>query len=76
MTKLKRTAGEGPKRVELEQMRERHVLQDRVRMLGALKHSQMRDVFNCSNAYISPVFSSGTYFLKYLSYRGFLHRYC
>ncbi|KAJ1553617.1 hypothetical protein HK405_007401 [Cladochytrium tenue] len=36
--------GDGPKRVELEQMREVHVLQDRVTMLGAVKHSDVRNV--------------------------------
>ena len=37
-------AGDGPKRVDLEQMREQHVLQDRVTLLGALPHHQIRDV--------------------------------
>eukprot|EP00842_Homolaphlyctis_polyrhiza_P001709 jgi/Hompol1/2539/HPOL_002949-RA len=35
-------AGDGPKRTELEQMRERYELQDRVQMLGAVSHSDVR----------------------------------
>ena len=35
--------GDGPKRVELEQMRESHVLQDRVTMMGAVDHAHVRD---------------------------------
>ena len=37
--------GDGPKRIDIEQMRERNVLQERVKMLGSLKHSDMRNVF-------------------------------
>jgi phosphatidylinositol glycan class A protein len=37
-------AGDGPKRIDLEQMRERFVLQDRVKLLGAVKHADMRNV--------------------------------
>ncbi|VDN02515.1 unnamed protein product [Thelazia callipaeda] len=36
--------GDGPKRVEVEEMREQHRLQDRVIMLGSLPHDQVRDV--------------------------------
>ncbi|VDK80303.1 unnamed protein product [Anisakis simplex] len=36
--------GEGPKRVDVEEMRERYCLQDRVVMLGTLPHNQVRDV--------------------------------
>ncbi len=59
-------AGEGPKRIELEQMRERYVLQERVCMLGALKHSQMRDVrvywAKTDPSHTNIVSNSGTYF--------------
>lgn len=34
--------GEGPKRVDVEEMRERHGLQERVIMLGTLPHTQVR----------------------------------
>ncbi|KAI8895850.1 hypothetical protein BC833DRAFT_599876 [Globomyces pollinis-pini] len=37
-------AGDGPKRIDLEQMREYHVLQDRVTLLGALRQTEIRDV--------------------------------
>ena len=33
--------GDGPKRVRLEEMREKHSLQDRVEMLGAVQHVQV-----------------------------------
>jgi phosphatidylinositol glycan class A protein len=39
--------GDGPKRVDIEEMRERRNLQDRVRMLGAVPHTGVRDVM-CS----------------------------
>ncbi len=37
-------AGDGPKRVEIEQMREHHILQDRVTLLGALPHHEIRNI--------------------------------
>ncbi|XP_011813272.1 PREDICTED: phosphatidylinositol N-acetylglucosaminyltransferase subunit A isoform X2 [Colobus angolensis palliatus] len=36
--------GEGPKRIILEEVRERYQLHDRVRLLGALEHKDVRDV--------------------------------
>lgn len=36
--------GDGPKRVLIEEVREKHQLQDRVEMLGNLEHNQVRDV--------------------------------
>ena len=36
--------GDGPKRLLLEEVRERHNLLERVELLGGLKHSQVRDV--------------------------------
>ncbi|KAI8806458.1 hypothetical protein BJ742DRAFT_816905 [Cladochytrium replicatum] len=36
-------AGDGQKRVDFEQMREIYLLQDRVTMLGAVKHSEVRE---------------------------------
>lgn len=35
--------GDGPKRVELEQMRERHALHDRVELCGAIRGGRVRD---------------------------------
>jgi phosphatidylinositol glycan class A protein len=37
-------AGDGPKRIDLEQMREKNLLQDRVELLGPIKHSEVRNV--------------------------------
>uniref|UniRef100_A0A1I8EYU6 Phosphatidylinositol N-acetylglucosaminyltransferase subunit A n=1 Tax=Wuchereria bancrofti TaxID=6293 RepID=A0A1I8EYU6_WUCBA len=36
--------GDGPKRIDVEEMREKYRLQDRVIMLGTLPHDQVRDV--------------------------------
>jgi phosphatidylinositol glycan class A protein len=36
--------GDGPKRLELDEMRERYQLYDRVELLGAVEHEQVRDV--------------------------------
>lgn len=36
--------GDGPKRVRLEEMREKHSLQERVEMLGAVPHAQVQSV--------------------------------
>jgi hypothetical protein len=38
------TGGDGPKMVELEQMREKYQLQDRIELLGSIKPSDVRDV--------------------------------
>ncbi len=38
------SGGDGPKRVLLEEVREKHQLHDRVELLGALEHSHVRDV--------------------------------
>ncbi|PCH44807.1 glycosyltransferase family 4 protein [Wolfiporia cocos MD-104 SS10] len=36
--------GDGPKLIDLLQMREKHMLQDRIEMLGPVRHSDVRDV--------------------------------
>ena len=36
--------GDGPKRIELEEMREKHQLHDRVEFLGSVPHSEVRNV--------------------------------
>ncbi|RUS19323.1 hypothetical protein BC937DRAFT_87662 [Endogone sp. FLAS-F59071] len=36
--------GDGPKRIDLEQMREKHLLHDRVELVGPVKHHEVRDV--------------------------------
>ena len=37
-------AGDGPKFLALEEMREKYMLQDRVEMLGSIRHEEVRDV--------------------------------
>ncbi len=45
-------AGSGPKAIDLEQMRERHMLQDRVEMLGPIRHEDVRDVMIRGHIYL------------------------
>ncbi|KAK9426285.1 putative phosphatidylinositol N-acetylglucosaminyltransferase [Seiridium unicorne] len=47
-------AGSGPKGIDLEQMIEQNVLQDRVEMLGAVRHEQVRDVMVRGHIYLHP----------------------
>lgn len=47
-------AGDGPKFLDLEQMRERHELQERVTLLGAVRHDQVRDVMIRGHIYLHP----------------------
>jgi glycosyltransferase involved in cell wall biosynthesis len=39
--------GDGPKMVELEQMREKYRLQDRIELLGGIKPSDVQTVSSC-----------------------------
>jgi hypothetical protein len=36
--------GDGPKLINLLQMREKHLLQDRIQLLGPVRHSDVRSV--------------------------------
>ncbi|KAL2205438.1 family 4 glycosyltransferase [Sarocladium strictum] len=47
-------AGSGPKAIDLEQMIETNVLQDRVEMLGPIKHEDVRDVMTRGHIYLHP----------------------
>ncbi|KAF2756948.1 phosphatidylinositol glycan, class A [Pseudovirgaria hyperparasitica] len=47
-------AGSGPKAIDLEQMVERNVLQDRVEMLGPVRHEEVRDVMVRGQIYLHP----------------------
>ena len=47
-------AGSGPKATDLEQMLERHVLQDRVELLGPIRHEEVRDVMVRGHIYLHP----------------------
>ncbi|KAL1978614.1 hypothetical protein VTN31DRAFT_1473 [Thermomyces dupontii] len=46
--------GSGPKAIDLEQMLERNVLQDKVEMLGPVKHEEVRDVMVRGHIYLHP----------------------
>jgi hypothetical protein len=45
--------GDGPKRVLLEEMREKHALQDRVEMIGAVAHEQVRAVLTRGHLFLN-----------------------
>ncbi|XLR38655.1 hypothetical protein S83_023315 [Arachis hypogaea] len=45
--------GDGPKHVRLEEMREKHSLQDRVEMLGAVPHAQVRSVLISGHIFLN-----------------------
>lgn len=45
--------GDGAKRVELEEMREKYALHDRVIMLGMLPHNMVRDVLVQGHIFIN-----------------------
>ncbi|KAJ4964703.1 hypothetical protein NE237_016552 [Protea cynaroides] len=45
--------GDGPKRVRLEEMREKHSQQDRVEMLGAVPHAQVQSVLISGHIFLN-----------------------
>jgi len=45
--------GDGPKRLLLEEMREKHRLHDRVEMLGAVPHAMVRDVLRRGHIFLN-----------------------
>lgn len=47
-------AGKGPKAIDLEQMIERNVLQDKVLLLGPIRHEEVRDVMVQGHIYLHP----------------------
>ncbi|KAI0019476.1 glycosyltransferase family 4 protein [Xylariomycetidae sp. FL0641] len=47
-------AGSGPKAIDLEQMIEQNVLQDRVEMLGPVRHEKVRDIMVRGHIYLHP----------------------
>ncbi|ORX90454.1 UDP-Glycosyltransferase/glycogen phosphorylase [Basidiobolus meristosporus CBS 931.73] len=46
-------AGDGPKRIDLEQMREKHLLHDRVELCGPIKHSEVRNTLIQGNIFMN-----------------------
>lgn len=47
-------AGSGPQAIDLEQMLERKVLQDKVELLGPIRHEEVRDVMVRGHIYLHP----------------------
>ncbi|KAK2751133.1 Phosphatidylinositol N-acetylglucosaminyltransferase gpi3 subunit [Myotisia sp. PD_48] len=47
-------AGSGPKAIDLEQMLERNVLQDKVELLGPIRHEEVRHVMVRGHIYLHP----------------------
>ena len=47
-------AGTGPKAIDLEQMLERNLLQDKVDLLGPVRHDEVRDVMVRGHIYMNP----------------------
>ncbi|ODV79960.1 glycosyltransferase family 4 protein [Suhomyces tanzawaensis NRRL Y-17324] len=47
-------AGDGPKFLDLEQMREKYFLQERVTLMGSVRHEEVRDVMVKGDIYLHP----------------------
>ncbi|KAG7665769.1 SPT14 [[Candida] subhashii] len=47
-------AGDGPKFLDLEQMREKYFLQERITLMGAVKHEEVRNVMIQGDIYLHP----------------------
>jgi phosphatidylinositol glycan class A protein len=47
-------AGSGPKAIDLEQMLDRHILHDRVSLLGPVRHEEVRNVMVRGHIYLHP----------------------
>lgn len=47
-------AGSGPKAIDLEQMLDRHILHDKVTLLGPVRHEEVRDVMVRGHIYLHP----------------------
>ncbi len=45
--------GDGPRRLQLEEMREHHFLQDRVELLGSVPHHRVREVLNRGHIFLN-----------------------
>lgn len=46
--------GSGPKEIDLEQMREKYRLQERVELIGSVRHEQVHDVMTTGHIYLHP----------------------
>ncbi|KAK9453137.1 hypothetical protein V1511DRAFT_505741 [Dipodascopsis uninucleata] len=47
-------AGSGPREIDLEQMREKYQLQERVELVGPIRHEDVRDVMCKGHIYLHP----------------------
>lgn len=47
-------AGDGPRYLDIEQMREKYVLQERVTLIGGVKHEEVRDIMVQGQIYLHP----------------------
>jgi phosphatidylinositol glycan class A protein len=47
-------AGSGPKEIDLQQMREKYRLQERVELIGSIRHEEVRDVMVSGHIYLHP----------------------
>lgn len=45
-------AGSGPKEIDLQQMREKYRLQERVELIGSIRHEEVRDVMTSGHIYL------------------------
>ncbi len=45
-------AGDGPKRIDIEQMREKYQLQERVELIGGIRHEEVRDTMVKGHIYL------------------------
>lgn len=66
--------GDGPKRVRLEEMREKHSLHDRVDMLGAVPHAKVRSVLISGHIFLNRyVIFASLIFFSFISLLCFFH---
>lgn len=66
---VEQLGGDGPKLIELLQMREKHMLQDRITLLGPVRHKDVREVTPFVRSYNSKVrlnASTSTSFIQVL----------
>lgn len=66
--------GDGPKRVRLEEMREKNSLQDRVEMLGAVPHAKVRSVLISGHIFLNRYSGFLTFQLRFMSIFLFLSK--
>lgn len=68
--------GDGPKRVRLEEMREKHSLQDRVDMLGAVPHAKVRSVLITGHIFLNRYVTFKCYRLFHIVDYFYISRKC